>query len=496
MLEWILLGGAALAGLLFARFHYGLKLSDIQYWAYTKTFIGSMIHQTALAKYKDQPAHSLPSNHDCGTFLVRTVPFLADNYSYLIIDKESGRMAAVDVGDAQAVLKQVAEIKKAWDSVHRDRGVSTGVTDFSDGAEGQEAQSIEQKDAAPPSAALVALFGQVKMRPELTTVLTTHYHQDHCGGNAELFKACNSELRIVASGKEKVPLTTSVANHGARFYVGKTEVDVFLTPCHTKGHLCFYAHGPASSSASTPSEGSPAVNGALFSGDLLFTGGCGKFFEGDASMLHHALYSLLRPIPAATTLLFGGHEYTVGNLQFALWASERGNKAVEEKLTWALKRRSERRSTVPSLLSEEKSYNPFYRSHVPTLRARVAELVQDSRGKEMGEIPCLAALRRLKDNNAHLAKNALGASAGLLAGAAAASAASSKASKDEESGHNAHDEEDEHVGAANPFVSSSLDDSGVGRRPYQDSAEGGKGGNAGDSAHDDEEGAEAKLLDV
>ena len=76
---------------------------------------------------------------------------------------------------------------------------------------------------------------------------------------------------------------------------------------------------------------------------------------------------------------------------------------MEEKLSWALRRRADGHATVPSLLMEERSYNPFLRAHVAALRARVAELVRDARGRDMPEVPFIAAVRQLKDAKAHLA---------------------------------------------------------------------------------------------
>jgi hypothetical protein len=143
--------------------------------------------------------------------------------------------------------------------------------------------------------------------------------------------------------------------------------------------------------------------------------------------MHTALYSTLRPVPPETPV-FCGHEYAVDNLRFALWV-DRGNKAVEEKLAWAMRRRSERRATVPSLLMEERQHNPFMRVHVPSLRAAVAERVGDARGREMPEIPVMTALRRLKDQRAHIAAGTGGMAAAPASSPSSSSAASASAGK-------------------------------------------------------------------
>jgi len=176
---------------------------------------------------------------------------------------------------------------------------------------------------------------------------------------------------------------------------------------------------PATLTRATPSRLHTATN-------AVFVGGVGKFFEGTPEEMHTALYSTLRPVPPETPV-FCGHEYAVDNLRFALWV-DRGNKAVEEKLAWAMRRRSERRATVPSLLMEERQHNPFMRVHVPSLRAAVAERVGDARGREMPEIPVMTALRRLKDQRAHIAAGTGGMAAAPAGPSSSSSSAAASAS--------------------------------------------------------------------
>jgi hypothetical protein len=170
----------------------------------------------------------------------------------------------------------------------------------------------------------------------------------------------------------------------------------------------------------------------------------------------HTIISLLallqKPLPPDSPI-FCGHEYTVENLRFALWVDP-GNAAVSEKLAWAMRMRSGGQSTVPSLLSEERDYNPFLRVHVAALRAagkglplcccfcclrspdgshppllrplpavsgalhrHAAQGGQPTEG-ELAEVPALAALRRLKNAKAHVQAQG-GAGAGGDEGSAA-----------------------------------------------------------------------------
>jgi hydroxyacylglutathione hydrolase len=125
-------------------------------------------------------------------------------------------------------------------------------------------------------------------------------------------------------------------------------LQVFDTPGHTRGHICYYGHG------------------ALFSGDTLFTGGCGRLFEGSAEQMYLSLEKL-RALPD-DTLLYCAHEYTLANLAFAAVA-EPHNTAIASRNVAVERLRREGKATVPAPLSLEKATNPFLRSHVPSLIA-------------------------------------------------------------------------------------------------------------------------------
>uniref|UniRef100_A0A8C6P4Y2 Hydroxyacylglutathione hydrolase like n=1 Tax=Nothobranchius furzeri TaxID=105023 RepID=A0A8C6P4Y2_NOTFU len=120
----------------------------------------------------------------------------------------------------------------------------------------------------------------------LIAVLTTHHHWDHARGNEALRKSFKSIKKCVS------------------------------TPCHTAGELCFYVWEDECSDA-------PAV----FTGDTLFIGGCGRFFEGTAEQMHHSLTQVLGSLPPET--VFCGHEYTIRNLKFAVLVEPENKKAKE-----------------------------------------------------------------------------------------------------------------------------------------------------------------------
>ena len=111
-------------------------------------------------------------------------------------------------------------------------------------------------------------------------------------------------------------MCTVAVGAGDSIRLGSTVFHVEDTPCHTSGHVMYH------------------TDGAAFTGDTLFCGGVGKFFEGQADDMRRTLYDVICTLPEST-LIFCGHEYTVENLEFATMV-EPENKAVRDKLRWAI----------------------------------------------------------------------------------------------------------------------------------------------------------------
>lgn len=184
----------------------------------------------------------------------------------------------------------------------------------------------------------------------LSTVLTTHHHWDHAGGNRELLEKCKSKLTVFG-GDDRIYGVKNIAKHGDEVSVGSLHVRCLFTPCHTSGHICYFVQD-----TSMPS--SPA---AVFTGDTLFLSGCGKFFEGSAQQMYAALVEILGNLPGDTRV-YCGHEYAINNLKYASHVQP-NNKAVAQKYVWAQEKRANDEMTVPSTIAEEKTYNPFMRVH-------------------------------------------------------------------------------------------------------------------------------------
>uniref|UniRef100_A0A669DI85 Hydroxyacylglutathione hydrolase, mitochondrial n=1 Tax=Oreochromis niloticus TaxID=8128 RepID=A0A669DI85_ORENI len=209
---------------------------------------------------------------------------------------------------------------------------------------------------------------------KLTTVLTTHHHWDHAGGNEKMLKLMPG-LKVYG-GDDRVDAITKKVSHSNTFKVGSLNVKCLSTPCHTTGHICYYV--TKENSTEPP---------AVFTGDTLFVAGCGKFFEGTAEQMHKALIEILGRLPPETHV-YCGHEYTVNNLKFARHV-EPDNEVIQEKLAWAKEKCNNGEPTIPSTLADEFTYNPFMRVKEPSVQEYV---------KQTDPIETMRSLRKEKDH--------------------------------------------------------------------------------------------------
>ncbi|XP_057606821.1 hydroxyacylglutathione hydrolase, mitochondrial isoform X1 [Hippopotamus amphibius kiboko] len=273
--------------------------------------VGIFLHHTDLRK-------SLTV--DQGTMKVELLPALTDNYMYLIIDDDTKEAAIVDPVQPQKVVETVKK-----------HGV------------------------------------------KLTTVLTTHHHWDHAGGNEKLVKL-EPGLKVYG-GDDRIGALTHKVTHLSTLQVGSLNVKCLSTPCHTSGHICYFV--------SKPNSPEPP---AVFTGDTLFVAGCGKFYEGTADEMYKALLEVLGRLPPDTRV-YCGHEYTINNLKFARHV-EPSNTAIQEKLAWAKEKYSIGEPTVPSTIAEEFTYNPFM---------RVREKTVQQHAGETDPVTTMRAIRKEKD---------------------------------------------------------------------------------------------------
>lgn len=218
----------------------------------------------------------------------------------------------------------------------------------------------------------------------VTKVLSTHHHPDHSAANPVLAKRFGAPVYGHASDAARIPGFTHGLEEGDRVAVGELEADILFIPAHTRGHIAY------------------VFPGAVFCGDTLFAGGCGRLFEGTPEMMHVALNEKLARLPDETGV-YCGHEYTESNLRFAL-SIEPGNEALKQKMeaVRAIRARAAadwhdatlQEMTVPSTIGEEKATNPFMRAHSAEIVASVMRQAPDT---PSDPVHILGAVRRMKD---------------------------------------------------------------------------------------------------
>ncbi|GBU15514.1 hydroxyacylglutathione hydrolase [Polaromonas sp.] len=226
---------------------------------------------------------------------------------------------------------------------------------------------------------------------QLESILVTHHHADHTGGVAELRQATGAQ--VYGPATELVPQPCVALQEGASVQTLGLSFQVFNVPGHTAGHIAFYLPpGQAAVVQDKPtSEGLEVTNKSLlFCGDTLFSGGCGRLFEGTPAQMLASL-DKLADLPG-DTLVCAAHEYTLSNLRFAL-AIEPDNAELAAYYALCLSKRSEGQPTLPSSIHQERLINPFLR----TRQTSVVAAAQRFDASAHGDIAVFAAMRHWKN---------------------------------------------------------------------------------------------------
>ena len=135
---------------------------------------------------------------------------------------------------------------------------------------------------------------------KLDFILNTHHHYDHVGGNEELKKKYNSKVLGFENDKNRIPQIDKVLKDNQEFKIGTLNFTTIFIPGHTRGHVAFYFKKER----------------VVFTGDTLFSLGCGRVFEGTYKQMFQSL-NKLKNLPGETKV-YCGHEYTFKNLEFCL----------------------------------------------------------------------------------------------------------------------------------------------------------------------------------
>jgi len=201
-------------------------------------------------------------------------------------------------------------------------------------------------------------------------ILNTHHHFDHTGGNLDLKKKYNSKVIGYKKDEKRIPGIDIELSDNENFKLGNVNFKIFFIPGHTNGHICFYSKNEK----------------VIFTGDTLFSLGCGRVFEGTHLEMLKSL-NLIKKLPADTKI-YCGHEYTQKNLDFCI--KYEGNNKLEEKKNWIVSRLRQKQPTIPITIKEELITNIF-------LRCGNSKVKKSLNMENATELEVFKKLRDLKD---------------------------------------------------------------------------------------------------
>jgi len=179
---------------------------------------------------------------------------------------------------------------------------------------------------------------------KLKFILNTHHHQDHVGGNQKLKGKYGANIIGYQGDKKRIPGIDILVNDQETWIYENFEAKIIYIPGHTLGHICFYFHKEQS----------------VFTGDTLFSLGCGRIFEGTYSQMFDSLMKL-KKLPQGTKI-YCGHEYTKRNSDFCI-AHDANNENLKTKIHDINARLKAGLPTIPSTIKDELKCNIFLRSN-------------------------------------------------------------------------------------------------------------------------------------
>ena len=178
---------------------------------------------------------------------------------------------------------------------------------------------------------------------KLKFILNTHHHYDHVGGNKRLKQKYGASVAGYKEDKQRIPEIDILLNDQEIWVHENFEAKIIYIPGHTNGHICFYFYKEES----------------VFTGDTLFSLGCGRVFEGTYSQMFDSLMKL-KKLPQ-NTKVYCGHEYTKKNSSFCI-AHDPSNKNLKAKINDINIKLNNGVPTIPSTIKDELECNIFLRS--------------------------------------------------------------------------------------------------------------------------------------
>ncbi|WP_394248017.1 hydroxyacylglutathione hydrolase [Vibrio profundi] len=223
---------------------------------------------------------------------------------------------------------------------------------------------VDPGDAAP------VLEYLQKHELTLDAILITHHHHDHIGGVPELVRQF-PKVDVVGPRDEPIPTLTHPVEDGDQIELFDEVFLVLGLGGHTKGHIGYVG------------------DAKLFCGDVLFSAGCGRIFEGTPAQMFDSLNKILA-LPQETEV-YCAHEYTASNVAFAL-AVEPDNDLLHQYRDEVNRLRAQNKPTIPTTLRQEKWVNPFLRYTQPSVIKSVS-----NRTPQTDPLSIFTALREWKN---------------------------------------------------------------------------------------------------
>ena len=222
--------------------------------------------------------------------LIKIIPCLQDNYSYLIIDESNNTACVVDPSESEPIIN-----------------------------------FLKNKNI------------------KLKYILNTHHHYDHIGGNQELKKKYGSVVVGFKGDSKRIPGIDVLLEDNQIWKAENFEAKIMHIPGHTSGHICFNFFKEK----------------LVFTGDTLFSLGCGRIFEGSYEEMFESL-NKIKSLPKETKI-YCGHEYTLQNSKFCIEYDPENTK-LKNKITEIKKKLQNNLPTIPSTLKDEIECNIFLRA--------------------------------------------------------------------------------------------------------------------------------------
>lgn len=193
---------------------------------------------------------------------------------------------------------------------------------------------VDPGEAAP----VLKAISEKGWQPE--AILLTHHHNDHTGG-VKTLREHYPALRVYGPEETRDKGITHCVKEGESVSELGLTFSIISTPGHTLGHICFFSFP------------------YLFCGDTMFSGGCGRLFEGTATQMYQS-FQKINALPE-DTLICCAHEYTLANMKFAQSLLPH-DPYINDYFRKVNQLRVKDQMTLPTNLKKERKINVFFRT--------------------------------------------------------------------------------------------------------------------------------------